>query len=92
MFGLVKVRVQNIYNRRACASQDWKDTVSYLEGVEYLNVMRHDKEPEKNEKKKEWCSITHERKGRAHKQTASNILIEIVDIEEKAYNLLKNVT
>jgi hypothetical protein len=34
-------------------SQDWKDTVSYLEGVEYLNVMRHDKEPEKKEQKKE---------------------------------------
>jgi hypothetical protein len=34
-------------------SQDWKDTVSYLEGVEYLKVMRHDKEPEKNEQKKE---------------------------------------
>lgn len=34
-------------------SQDWKDTVSYLEGVEYLKVMRHDKEPEKNEQKME---------------------------------------
>ena len=34
-------------------SQDWKDTVSYLEGVEYLKVMRHNKEPEKNEQKKE---------------------------------------
>jgi hypothetical protein len=34
-------------------SQDWKDTVSYWEGEEYLKVMRHDKEPEKNEQKKE---------------------------------------
>jgi len=34
-------------------SQDWKDTVSYLEGVEYLKVMRHDKEPDKNEQKME---------------------------------------
>jgi hypothetical protein len=34
-------------------SQDWKDTVSYQEGVEYLKVMRHDKEPENDEQKKE---------------------------------------
>jgi hypothetical protein len=34
-------------------SQDWEDTVSYHEGVEYLKVMRHDKEPENDEQKKE---------------------------------------
>jgi hypothetical protein len=34
-------------------SQDWKGTVEYREGQEYLKVMRHDKEPEKNEKKEE---------------------------------------
>jgi hypothetical protein len=34
-------------------SQDWEDTVSYQEGVEYLKVMRHDKEPENDEQKKE---------------------------------------
>jgi hypothetical protein len=35
------------------SSQDWKDTISYWEGEEYLKVMRHDKESEKNEQKKE---------------------------------------
>jgi len=34
-------------------SQRWKDTISYREGEEYLKVMRHDKEPEIDEKKKE---------------------------------------
>ena len=32
-------------------SQDWKDTVEYRQGEEYLKVMRHDKEPEEDEKK-----------------------------------------
>jgi hypothetical protein len=35
------------------SSQDWKDTVSYREGEEYLKVMRIDKELEKNKQKNE---------------------------------------
>ena len=32
-------------------SLSWKDTVEYRLGEEYLKVMRHDKEPEEDEKK-----------------------------------------
>ena len=34
-------------------SQDWKNTVSYREGEEYLKVMFHTKEHENNESNKE---------------------------------------
>ncbi len=46
-----KNKESNQYQERP--SQDWRDTVSYHEGEEYLNVMRHGKVPERRERTEE---------------------------------------